>query len=61
MKLSQQAIMTISLVLTKALLEEENVQEMLANLSFIEETDGDLYCINPPTSIKLGNEENADI
>lgn len=61
MKLSEQATMAIALVLTKSLIEEENVQDLLAKLEFVEETDGELYCINPPTSIKMGNEENADL
>jgi len=61
MKLSEQATMTIAVILMKSLTEEANVQDLLEELDFVEEEDGQLYCTNPPVSIKMGDEENADL
>jgi hypothetical protein len=65
MRLSDQSIAAFVMILQKGLMEGVDITDEFRELEFIMEEDSLLYCLNPPTSIKLDmsllEDEDADV
>jgi hypothetical protein len=55
MKFSEQALVACVIAFNQALIRGENIGELLRELEFSIEED-ELWCLNPPTTLRIDNE-----